>query len=169
MKINLVYKSFILCILFVFSTSFTSYSGWYNEIIGIHLSKTFKLKKISFQQCAKYETGSYIILVDKKAILTELNKNNTDSIYVQSLSAGNDTLDINNMDRNVQVNLQQILKKQIERKEAIVIYSESGKNIYKIKKRKYNRKTVHTKRRGGIEYIDVKRDVVIFDLGLWIS
>jgi hypothetical protein len=163
----------ILFSVLIFATSFntsTLHPGAESKsnLSGIHLSKAIRLKKVSFQSYGKYETGNYIIYVDKTEVLADLKKAVADSAYFDTLNVSSDTLDLNQIGLSYQRQLTEAIISKIEKKEAIIIDAASGKKIYKIKRRKYNRGNAPA-RRGGIEYIDAKNGGLILDIGLWIS
>jgi len=166
----MIYRLAILFILLAFSTSFNiANSKPCVKSTLFFLSKTFKLKRTSIPECAKYETGNHTIFVDKKHILVDLKNQIPDSIYFKILNYESDTLDLNKIDGPSNRTLTEAIIKQIENETAIIIDTESGERVYKIIRRKYNRKTSSVRRRGGIEYIDAKNKSEILDLGLWIS
>lgn len=166
------YNAFLLFLISVLSISCSgSRLCSVGNIIPGYGFRTIHLKHIAFDQVATFENEKYIILVDKNTILPDIKERISDSSLFNKISTNRDTLVLNKI--NI-YGLHHIIEKQLNKKEAIVIDKESGKNIYKIKRQRYYRTSSHRSRvgkgkRGGIEYLNAKNDEVILDITLWIS
>jgi hypothetical protein len=136
---------------------------------GFDRYKSIRLDTKCFDNIAKYETEKYIILVDKKTALNQLRLHSKDTIDIKQLFQESDTFDLKSINYNNRWYLNKTLTKLIDKRQTIIIEKESGERVEIINRRKYNYLKGPRSGRGGLEYIDLKRNYVIIGLTYWIS
>lgn len=152
------------------STRFQPCCRIYSGYGGFERHKTVRLKVDKIDNMAKYETETYLILMDKKALFNTIKNQITDKVNYESILSNTlDTLDIKSIELGNDWHRTKAVVRQINRGKAIIIVKSTGQRLTKVKRRKFNYQTGPRSGRGGIEYSDLNNNYVIIGLAYWVS